>query len=502
MSKEVRDKILQEVDDEVFVEQVKGHRESQPALIQPPIWHPSHSNSQAQENDELNIELEWELSMKDLKRERKKPVRVAPSIKRIVDRARRTSVKSGGLAFSEFENDWETVMRKLLGDGVHDGDSKRKQSVLDLQRRKQSVLSTPLQQRKQSVLNAPQQQQRKQSILNAPQQLQRKQSFLSGPRKSSIFGEQSTPQTQGSKRRSIVAAMGKTQAIESFKTKLSPFMTSENYSFSTPSEDLAQEEELARVPIKVPVNRKQSITDFKQRKMSLMHGNSGRKQSIVQFGDQTRPKNQEDEKEFVNIVNTALGSKQRRQSKLLMDSFNDSNIMALIPKMPSEVKSVTETINLRSDKPGPTNPALAHKLRHAMSKEVRARARDNWILAIMSVKKLNQATNVFKPKKRDQKYRVINATTFPESSLGYLLKSFQSKGDVVLNTKVQLLVGKNPNERTEEQMLELDRLLSTRLPAFAKFTPKQRMLMCYNMKYIAVEQGRAVIKEGHVGKSH
>jgi hypothetical protein len=209
-------------------------------------------------------------------------------------------------------------------------------------------------------------------------------------------------------------------------------------------------------------------------------------------------------RELRNIVQTAQGDGiNKGAAASILESFSGQglSILSIIPKMPHNSLSPEDKDELPPDaeKPGIKSPVAAYKFRNAMSPAKRAKARDHWTFAIHSVKKINKATSLFKPRKMKYDMTIINSSTMQEGSIGYLLKSFQSKRDVAHNTRVQMYVSKHPNDRKEDHILELERMLSNRIPALTqKMSKKQRLIMCYSLRYLAVNSGRVVIKEGHV----
>jgi hypothetical protein len=56
------------------------------------------------------------------------------------------------------------------------------------------------------------------------------------------------------------------------------------------------------------------------------------------------------------------------------------------------------------------------------------------------------------------------------------------------------------DDRKETHVLELQRLLSNKIPSFSQYKPKERLLLCYNLEYISVGPGRVIIKEGHAAQ--
>jgi hypothetical protein len=76
------------------------------------------------------------------------------------------------------------------------------------------------------------------------------------------------------------------------------------------------------------------------------------------------------------------------------------------------------------------------------------------------------------------------------------------KGDVVLNTRIQMYVSRQPAERKETHMLELQKMLSNKIAAFTEFSHKERLLMCFNFEYLNVGPGRVIIKEGQPAQNY
>ncbi|KAL3898276.1 MAG: hypothetical protein SGCHY_002852 [Lobulomycetales sp.] len=202
------------------------------------------------------------------------------------------------------------------------------------------------------------------------------------------------------------------------------------------------------------------------------------------------------EKAVREIVRTALGTKYRKESALILDSFSGdgTSILNVVPALKSGLTPIASAVNTPLL---PKNPIRAYKLRNAMTPFQRSRARDNWAFSIHSVKKINLATLLFRAPRMVYTKTVINSSTFPEASLGYLLKSFQSKGDVVFNTKVQMNLKKEVGIRRDKDIKELERMLSTRVHSFVKYSAKQRLMLCASFNYLAVGPGRVIIKEGH-----
>jgi hypothetical protein len=141
------------------------------------------------------------------------------------------------------------------------------------------------------------------------------------------------------------------------------------------------------------------------------------------------------ENEIKRLVQTSLGkgAKARRQSEAIVNSFSGegSSIMNIIPRLPraANLKPIEDDIAVDwSDVLKPKNPVAAYNLRNAMTKEHRIRARDHWKFSIISVKKINKATSLFKPTDaKKHNMRITTSTSFPVSNFGFLLKSFQSK---------------------------------------------------------------------------
>lgn len=101
-----------------------------------------------------------------------------------------------------------------------------------------------------------------------------------------------------------------------------------------------------------------------------------------------------------------------------------TSILNVVPALKSGLTPIESAVNTPLL---PKNPIRAYKLRNAMTPFQRSRARDNWAFSIHSVKKINLATLLFRAPRMVYTKTVINSSTFPEASLGYLLKSFQSK---------------------------------------------------------------------------
>ncbi|KAJ3069424.1 hypothetical protein HK102_006929 [Quaeritorhiza haematococci] len=138
---------------------------------------------------------------------------------------------------------------------------------------------------------------------------------------------------------------------------------------------------------------------------------------------------------------------------------------------------------------------------------VSERWRNQWLLAIHTVLKYNRAMMAFggslakvgpeAMEGGDSGMAFENGPQIDERSLSFALKTFQSRADMVLSTKVQLILSKPREARTFEEMSTLERLLTNRLSSFAAYTADQRARFCDCMTYESHRKGTIVLREGH-----
>jgi CRP-like cAMP-binding protein len=57
-------------------------------------------------------------------------------------------------------------------------------------------------------------------------------------------------------------------------------------------------------------------------------------------------------------------------------------------------------------------------------------------------------------------------------------------------------------KRQEKDMRELQLLLYNKIAKFNEFSQKQQLLMCDALKYLSVEPGRVIIKEGQSAQNY
>ncbi|KAJ3218298.1 Cyclic nucleotide-binding domain-containing protein 2, partial [Clydaea vesicula] len=183
--------------------------------------------------------------------------------------------------------------------------------------------------------------------------------------------------------------------------------------------------------------------------------------------------------------------------------FNSNPFYDTVKVLEKTYESSINTL-LEISRPKPSAEKITEMLsKSELTTERRERAKQNWKIGIISVIKFMRATKVFHyPEKYNIKNKkIISSTNFSETSMKYLLKCCQTRSDILFNTKVQMFLRKNPEDRTLREMVELERLLTTRLSGFSKFLPTQRLQLCYQLMYISVGAGRSIIKEGHEPKN-
>lgn len=115
------------------------------------------------------------------------------------------------------------------------------------------------------------------------------------------------------------------------------------------------------------------------------------------------------------------------------------------------------------------------------------RANYRWKLAITIVMKINRSICVFSKAigpEKNQEQQITNAANFSENSFTYMLRSFHSTSDIITNTRVQMLVKVNPEDRTIEAIQSLERFLRPRIGVFAKYNLAHRISICQQMKVI------------------
>lgn len=203
-----------------------------------------------------------------------------------------------------------------------------------------------------------------------------------------------------------------------------------------------------------------------------------------------------EEREIGRLLQTALGKgvASRRASIILSRSseygtsarelIDGSSSAALHAPKKSVAKKLMNTLSLSGQRSIP-------------------QARYRWNLAIAFVMKSNRAMFLFGTREiYDSEYNkdklpIVNSPTFSPHSFNFIIKSFETSSDLIVNTKIQVMLSASSKYRVSEDMLVLERLLSHRIHSLKKFTLEQRVKICHKMRYARYPQGKVVIKEGH-----
>lgn len=178
--------------------------------------------------------------------------------------------------------------------------------------------------------------------------------------------------------------------------------------------------------------------------------------------------------ELASIINAAFGRKNSALSRRTsMALSRNGNLPQLLQKSQplkakshkhrekSDVERILDTTRVRTE-------------------EMRAKAREYWQIAFISIKKLKKATMIFKVPKRKDNLMIVDADTFSQKSMKFLLRALGNKNEVSSTTRVytinllyclvlklfqiQMFLEKPVEQRTEADLVNIEKLLTVLLP--------------------------------------
>ncbi|KAJ3221699.1 hypothetical protein HK099_003222 [Clydaea vesicula] len=184
------------------------------------------------------------------------------------------------------------------------------------------------------------------------------------------------------------------------------------------------------------------------------------------------------DKKLKRIVSTVFGSDKKNAkttTKALLESFgSDTKTLWSLESFPQSTKKKNTSV---------------------LTKEKGEKAKKHWKLAIRSIMKLQRATKIFHLDRIQLKKHTITTTNIPETIMR--LRAVQSVHDAMLSSKVEVYLSKDPYKRNNADMMELINLLTAKLSCFSKYTLTQRLALAFQMKYLSIEAGRVILKEGN-----